>query len=240
VSEDLNMCSACDPQYLGRRSVMLGATTLLATVPLTTTVWAQATAAPATPDAALQAMTEGNARYVANQPRERDFSAGRASRAQGQAPFAAILGCADSRVTPELAFDQGPGDLFVVRVAGNFVTLEGLGSLEFGAAVLGTKLIMVLGHTSCGAVNATVIALQQGNTLPGHIADLVRAMKPGIEPALAQAGDDLTQRALVANIRHNVQALQTATPILSDLIARNALRVVGGLYDLATGRVTLV
>ncbi len=84
----------------------------------------------------------------------------RAALAQGQAPFAAVLGCADSRVAPELAFDQAPGDLFVVRVAGNFVTPDGLGSLEFGAAVLGTKLILVLGHTSCGAVNATVEALQ--------------------------------------------------------------------------------
>src|ERR1700674_2019193 len=134
---------------------------------------------------------------LANQPRECDFSAGRASRAQGQAPFAAVLGCADSRVAPELAFDQNPGGLFVVRVAGNFVTTDGLGSLEFGAAVLGTKLIMVLGHSSCGAVDATVVALQKGNDLPGHIADLVRAMKPGIEPALKQPGDDLRQRAIV-------------------------------------------
>jgi carbonic anhydrase len=98
-----------------------------------------------TPEAALSLLIEGNARYVANAPRERDFSAGRASRAPRQAPFAAILGCADSRVAPELAFDQGPGDLFVVRVAGNFVTDDGLASLEHGAAVLGIKLILVLG-----------------------------------------------------------------------------------------------
>ena len=110
----------------------------------------------------------------------------------------------------ELAFDQGPGDLFVVRVAGNFVTPDGLGSLEYGAAVLGTKLIMVLGHGSCGAVNATVKALQQGNTLPGHIADLARAMKPAISPVLAQPGDDLAQRAVIANVRANVQRLQEA------------------------------
>jgi len=124
---------------------------------------------------------EGNARYVSGQLTERDFSAGRVARTQGQKPFAAILGCADSRVAPELAFDQGPGELFVVRVAGNFVTPDGLGSLEYGAAVLGTKVIMVLGHTSCGAIGATIGALQNGNTLPGHIAGLVTAMKPGIE-----------------------------------------------------------
>src|SRR5829696_1897569 len=189
---------------------------------------------------ALRLLIEGNARYVANEPRERDFSAGRASRALGQAPFAAILGCADSRVAPELAFDQPPGDLFVVRVAGNFVTTAGLGSLEYGAAVLGTKVIMVLGHTSCGAVNATVEALQKGNTLPGHIADLVRAMKPGIEPVLKQPGADLNQRAVIANVRSNVRHLAEAQPILAEMVATKKLKVVGGVYDIATGKVTLV
>jgi carbonic anhydrase len=171
---------------------------------------------------------------------ERDFSAGRAARAQGQAPFAAVLGCADSRVAPELAFDQPPGELFVVRVAGNFMTPDGLGGLEFGAAALGTKVIMVLGHTSCGAVNATVAALQKGNDLPGHIGDLVRAMKPGIEPVLKQPGDDLYQRAVVANVRSNVQRLQEAKPIPADMVAAGKLRVVGAVYDLPTGKVALV
>ena len=171
---------------------------------------------------------------------ERDFSAGRAARAQGQAPFTAVLGCADSRVAPDLAFDQPPGELFVVRVAGNFMTPDGLGGLEFGAAVLGTKVIMVLGHTSCGAVNATVAALQKGNDLPGHIGDLVRTMKPGIEPVLKQPGDDLYQRAVVANVRSNVQRLQEAKPILADMVAAGKLRVVGAVYDLPTGKVALV
>jgi carbonic anhydrase len=128
----------------------------------------------------------------------------------------------------------------VVRVAGNFVTTAGLGSLEFGAAVLGTKVIMVLGHTSCGAVNATVDALQKGNTLPGHIADLVRAMKPGIEPALKQPGEDLYQRAVIANVRSNVRHLTEAQPILAEMVATKKLKVVGGVYDIATGKVTLV
>jgi len=201
---------------------------------------AQPATAADTPEAALNLLLEGNARYVANQPHERDFSVGRAARAQGQAPFAAILGCADSRVAPELAFDRGPGDLFVVRVAGNFVTPDGLASLEYGAAVLGTKVIMVLGHSSCGAVNATVGALQKGNTLPGHIADLVRAMKPGIEPVLKQPGDDLPQRAVIANVRANVERLGAAKPILADMVAAGKVRVVGGVYDLASGKVTLV
>jgi carbonic anhydrase len=219
---------------------MLASAGVLIAAPLNGGAQAQPSRAANTPDAALNLLVEGNARYVANQPRERDFSAGRASRTLGQAPFAAILGCADSRIAPELAFDQNPGDLFVVRVAGNFVTPDGLGSLEFGAAVLGTKLIMVLGHSSCGAVNATVAALQKTNELPGHIADLVRAMKTGIAPVLNQSGDDLEQRAVIANVRHNVEQLKQAKPILAEMVAKNEVRVVGGVYDLATGKVILV
>jgi len=210
------MCNDCLDAGLSRRKILLSAAGLLAAAPLAGMAQAQPVAAADTPDAALNLLIEGNARYVANQTRESDFSAARASRTQGQAPFAAILGCADSRVAPELAFDQGPGDLFVVRVAGNFVTPEGLASLEFGAAVLPTKLIMVLGHNSCGAVNATVTALQKGDTLPVHIADLVRAMKPGIEPVLKQSGNDLQQRAVIANMRYNAQRLQHAKPILAE------------------------
>jgi len=213
---------------------------LLAAAQFGGTAQAQPARAAATPDEALKLLVEGNARYVANQPQQRDFSAGRASRVLGQAPFAAILGCADARVAPELAFDQSPGDLFVVRVAGNFVTPDGLGSLEFGAAVLGTKVIMVLGHNSCGAVNATVEALQKGNALPGHIAGLVTAMKPGVEPALKKPGSDLAQRAVIANVQYNVERLKTATPILAGMVTKGELRVVGGVYDLATGKVNLV
>jgi carbonic anhydrase len=234
------MCDVCLDTGLSRRALMLAGAGMLTAAPLNSMAQAQPAAAANTPDAALNLLVEGNARYVANQPRERDFSAGRASRTLGQAPFAAILGCADSRIAPELAFDQSPGDLFVVRVAGNFVTRDGLGSLEFGAAVLGTKLIMVLGHSSCGAVNATVAALQKDNTLPGHIADLVRAMKPGIAPVLNQSGGDLEQRAVIANVRYNVEQLKQAQPILAGMVAKNEVRVVGGVYDLATGKVTPV
>ena len=234
------MCNLCPDAGLSRRLFFRAGAAALAATPLIGTAQAQPARAVETPDAALTLLLEGNARYVANQLRERDFSAGRAARVQGQAPFAAILGCADSRVAPELAFDQPPGELFVVRVAGNFVTPDGLGSLEYGAAVLGTKVIMVLGHTSCGAVNATITALQKGNTLPGHIADLVRAMKPAIEPALKETGGDLAQRAVIANVRHNVQRLQDDKPILADMVAGGKLRVVGGVYDLPTGKITLV
>ena len=104
----------------------------------------------------------------------------------------------------------------------------------------GMELIMVLGHSSCGAINATEAALQKGNKLPGYIADLVRAMKPGIEGEMKQAGPDLEQRAVVANVRHNVKRLEQATPILAEMVAKKKLRVVGGVYDLPTGKVALV
>ena len=120
------------------------------------------------------------------------------------------------------------------------MTPDGLGSLEYGAAVLGTKVIMVLGHTNCGAVNATVEALQKGNNLPGHIADLVRAMKPGIEPVLKQPGPDLNQRAVVANVQANVKNLMESKPILSDMVSAGKLKVVGAYYDLPTGKVVMV
>ena len=234
------MCNVC----LSRRRLFSGMGGLAAMTAIggmmPGTAGAQPARSAATPDAALARLMEGNARYASGKMAEHDFSAGRAARAQGQAPFAAILGCADSRVAPELTFDQAPGELFVVRVAGNFVTPDGLGSLEYGAAVLGTKVIMVLGHTSCGAVNATVDALQKGNTLPGHIADLVRAMKPGIEPVLKTAGPDHRQRAMIANVQAKVRRLQTEKPILGDMVAAGKLKVVGAYYDLPTGKVTMV
>ncbi len=235
------MCNVCDSLGLTRRGLFsAGMGAALAVTASAAGVRAQPARSAETPDAAFARLMEGNARYVSGQLNERDFSAGRAARTQGQAPFAAILGCADARVAPELAFDQPPGELFVVRVAGNFVTPDGLGSLEYGAAVLGTKVIMVLGHNNCGAVNATITALQQGNTLPGHIADLVRAMKPAIEPVLKTPGPDLAQRAVVANVQANVRRLQTEKPILADMVAAGKLRVVGAYYDLATGKVVPV
>src|SRR5512138_2942243 len=117
--------------------------------------------------AALQRLIDGNARYAANDPNERDFSSGRAARAAAQYPIAAILSCADSRVAPELVFDQGPGDLFVVRVAGNVVNTDLLASLEYGVEFLGIPLIMVLGHSGCGAVDAAIEVLKKDAKLPG-------------------------------------------------------------------------
>lgn len=234
------VCSCFSCGSLSRRNLFWAGMGAVAATASVSAARAQPARSADTPDAAFARLMEGNARYVAGNLNERDFSSGRAARAKGQAPFAAILGCADSRVAPELVFDEGSGELFVVRVAGNFVTPDGLGSLEFGVAVLGAKVIMVLGHTSCGAVNGTVEALQKGNSLPGHIADVVNGMKPGIEPIVKAGGTDLEQRSVVANVQANVRRLQAEKPILADRVAAGKLKVVGAYYDLSTGKVVLV
>ncbi|WP_127091481.1 carbonic anhydrase [Aquabacter cavernae] len=192
------------------------------------------------PDAALKRLMEGNARYVANTPNQKDMSAGRAARASAQFPFAAILSCADSRVAPELAFDEGPGELFVVRLAGNFVNTDGLASLEFGAKILGTPLIMVLGHSNCGAVDAAINVLKDNAKLPGHLPDLVKSIKPAVEKAKAQKPANLLDASIAANVVLNVQRLKTARPILSKMVADGKVQVVGAVYDLSTGKVNLL
>lgn len=193
-----------------------------------------------TGDEALKRLIAGNARYAANKPRQRDFSAGRAARARSQHPFASIVSCADSRVAPELAFDQGAGDLFVVRVAGNFVNEDGLASLEFGAAVLQSPLILVLGHTRCGAISSTIDVVKNGTQLPGHLPALVNAIRPAVMEAQKAGPADLLAAATEANVRLNVERLKTAGPILAQRVAEKKLTIVGGVYELATGKVKLV
>ncbi|MBK1839052.1 carbonic anhydrase [Azospirillum sp. YIM B02556] len=197
-------------------------------------------AAPLTPDEALRRLTAGNARYAANTSRNRDHSAGRAARAQSQHPFAGIVSCADSRVAPEILFDQGPGELFIVRVAGNFVNDDGLASLEYGVKVLNIPLILVLGHTGCGAIGATIKTIRDGTQLPGHLPVLIDALKPGVEAAMARKPADLMAEATAENVRHNVRRLAEAEPILSPLAADGRMKVVGGVYDIATGKVALL
>ncbi|WP_144141956.1 carbonic anhydrase [Paraburkholderia sp. BCC1884] len=192
------------------------------------------------PQQALERLMQGNARYAANAPSNKDFSAGRAARVDAQYPFAAIVGCADSRVAPELAFDQGPGDLFVVRVAGNFVNEDMLASLEYGVEFLGVPLIMVLGHTHCGAVTATVKVIQDGAQLPGHLPELVRSLKPAVQMAKLNPGADLVEQATIENVKMNTHRLLVSKPLIGQYVKRGKVNVVGGLYDLATGKVTLV
>jgi len=191
------------------------------------------------PDAALERLLHGNARYVEGVAKRHDFKAEREALAGGQNPYAAILSCADSRIAPEYAFDAARGDLFVVRVAGNFANADMIASLEYGVAVLGVPLIMVLGHGSCGAVDATVKSVQDGTTLAGHLPSLVSAIAPAVKAAVGRPGN-LLDNAIRENVLLNVQTLMNAAPILNKAVEDKKLRVVGGIYNLATGKVDVV
>ena len=187
------------------------------------------------PNEALQILVAGNNRFVNNKRTNPHQTQARLTEvAQGQAPFAAILGCADSRVPTEIVFDQGLGDLFVCRVAGNVASAQEIGSLEFGTVVLGARVIMVLGHESCGAVQAAI----DGGELPGQIGDVVKKIDIGAVPTQSDAPNSL-EIATKANVAYQVEILKKS-PLLSDLIAQEKLIIVGGYYQLSTGQVSLV
>ena len=188
-----------------------------------------------TPEQALKELMDGNKRFVNGKRQSPHQTFARIQEvAKGQKPFASILSCADSRVPSEIVFDQGFGDLFVCRVAGNVVTPEEMGSLEFGSLVLGTKVIMVMGHKRCGAVDATI----KGAQVPGQIASLLDAIKPAIRRAENQPGDRL-ENTCKANVLVQVEKLKSSS-VISDLIKAEKLVVMGGYYDLDTGEVSLV
>lgn len=248
------MCEICvknavlnsTPASPSRRAAlgMMGAISLLGMSSIARAVHAKAPPKPSnvlSPDQAIKRLMQGNERYSSGKSMERSFGPTRAVLAGGQNPYASILSCADSRVSPELCFDEGRGDLFVTRVAGNYVTNDILASLEYGVAVLGSPLIMVLGHTSCGAVSATVSALEDKTEFSGHIQTIVSALMPSVRAAAAQPHKGtLLQAATIENIKHNVQSLQEATPILSKAVQAGKVKVIGGLYHLETGTVELV
>jgi carbonic anhydrase len=191
-------------------------------------------------DKALKRLMKGNARYVAKKASCRDFSVGRAARTKSQYPIAAVLSCSDSRVAPEFAFDQGPGDIFVVRVAGNFVHDDGLASLEYAVKYLGVPLIVVLGHSNCGAVSAAIKVVEDGAELPGHLPELVQSIKPAIEAAKAKSPKDLLETAIIENVALNVKLLETAPPLLASFAQSGQVKVVGGVYNLANGKIGLL
>lgn len=188
---------------------------------------------------ALNRLMIGNSRYVSGTMRRHDFATQRAALAKGQNPFAGILSCADSRVGPEYAFDTGLGDLFVCRVAGNFAKDDTIASFEYAVSVLSTPLIFVLGHESCGAVDATIKQRKDGTSFPGHIPSLTEALTPAVNSASEQPGDLLTN-AIKENVLLTVQKLQTSEPILSEAVSQKKLKIVGGIYHLHTGKVDLV
>lgn len=239
------MCLHCSySRHLSRRNLLIGGVAALSAAAAPRSVLAQATSTPApnsiSPDEALRRLMDGNTRYAAGNLVNKDFSAGRVARSGAQYPIAAILSCADSRVSPELAFDQGPGEVFVVRLAGNFVNDDGLASLEYGTRFLGVPLVMVLGHSNCGAVAATIKVLQEGTALPGHLPELVNSIKPAVEAARTKSTGDLLGEATAENVRLNVRRLAMADPILSDMVQQGKVKVVGGVYDIATGKVNLL
>ncbi len=188
-----------------------------------------------TPDTALKQLMDGNKRFVDKKRQSPNQDLPRLLEvAIAQKPFAAILGCADSRFPSEIIFDQGLGDLFVCRVAGNVATPEEIGSLEFGTLVLGAKVLVVVGHKRCGAVDATI----KGAQVPGQIGSLLDAIRPAVESSKDQAGDRL-ENASKANVVLQANRLK-ASPVISKLIAENKLKVVGGYYDLDTGTVSIL
>lgn len=194
---------------------------------------------------ALDRLREGNERFVSDH-RHADGHAAPSRRRElvnGQEPMAVILGCSDSRVPAEIVFDQGLGDLFVIRVAGNIVAPSLVGSIEFAVDRFGTRLVVVLGHSGCGAVGATVDALKQpaADGSP-NLRSIVKRIRPAVEPLLeADPGQDretLMRHAVRANIRASTRQLRSASAILEDLVERDSLLVVGAEYSLDSGRVS--
>ena len=244
------MCDRCienatKPIPLGRRRVLKIGAAAAATFALGGRALAKESKAPPkpqnviSPDAALERLIQGNTRYIDGVSRRHDFKHEREALSGGQNPFAAVLSCADSRIAPEYCFDTARGDVFVCRVAGNFADDDIVASLEYAVAVLKTPLIMVLGHDACGAVDATIKSIKDGTTLPGHLPALVSAIRPAVE-AVKGDGGDMLANAIRSNVRLNVDKLKNAAPILNAAVNDRTLRVVGGIYRLASGKVDLV
>ncbi len=188
------------------------------------------------PDKALARLMQGNQRYVAHKEKHPDSSiARRKELVAGQHPFAVILGCSDSRVPPEMVFDQGLGGLFVIRDAGNVVDDEVLGSIEYAVEHVGTHLVVVLGHEKCGAVSAAVA----GGEAPGHISAVVRSIQPAVDEARNEPGDKV-HNCVVANARRVAKQIRESEPILKEAVEKGKLKVVAADYDVATGKVTIL
>jgi carbonic anhydrase len=192
---------------------------------------------------ALQRLRNGNNRFVHNELEHDDIADAqeRSKLVAGQDPFAIILGCSDSRVPVELIFDQGLGDLFVIRVAGNIVAPSGIGSVEFAATEFGVQLVVVMGHSNCGAVGATIDALNEpDSTHSKNIAAIVNRVRPAVEPLLGNATDDraaLVSRAVTNNVLQSVAQLESGSPLIKSLVKEGRLAVVGACYSLESGQV---
>lgn len=196
-------------------------------------LWLQQLAAQSEADLALERLKAGNKRFYEGQSIHPNQSLDRLQEvSKGQKPYAVIIGCSDSRVPNEIIFDQGVGDLFIIRTAGQVSTYASWGSIEFGNAVLGAKLIVVLGHTECGAVSAAC----KLPDVPGHIVTLINAIKPATV-ASAHLPGDRVENAVKTNVAMQVAQLQTLEPVLSKAVATGDTRIVGAVYHLNTGKV---
>src|SRR3972149_2990070 len=231
-------------KFLRREFLHLSGVTTLGTLIVADglTPISQATPTQETPitnaDQALQRLKEGNQRYVSMKPIHPNLSIERRTEvAKGQKPFAIIFECVDSRVPPELVFDRGLGDLFVIRTAGQALDNAGLGSIEFGVEELNIPLVMVLGHEKCGAVAATIEVLEKKAQAHGQIRTLVELIKPAVEEVKGQSGN-LLDNAIRANIALGVNKLKTS-PILSEHLEKDKIKIVGAYYNLDTGVVDI-
>ncbi|NCF40904.1 MAG: carbonic anhydrase [Planctomycetia bacterium] len=194
---------------------------------------------PKTPDQALAKLMSGNQRFVEMKAKAGDKKIDRDELAAGQAPFAAVIRCADSRVAPEICFDQPLGSLFVCAVAGNIPTSEGIASLEFGVAVLGTKLIVVMGHSGCGAVDAAIKHRDDTSVLPGSLPGLINQIVSPCALSVDPKDPEALAKATRCNANLGVTELLKESPVIREAVQNGKLRVVAGVQDLATGRFTL-
>ena len=196
-----------------------------------------------TPDKALKLLQEGNQRFIAKNTFNRDLNLQVEQTSTGQYPFATVLSCIDSRVPAELVFDQGIGDIFSVRIAGNFVNQDILGSMEFACKLAGTKLILVLGHTACGAVKGACDHAELGN-LTGMLENIAPAVQAITEPSDAadrtSANSDFVNAVGAKNVELTIERIREESPVLAEMETNGEIQIVGGMYDLASGKVNLL
>ena len=194
------------------------------------------------PDEALTILLEGNRRFVRGEP-PGDIPSRRehlAQLAMAQRPFCVLVGCSDSRVSPELLFGRGLGELFIVRNAGNVVDLAAMGSIEYGVAVLGAPLVLVLGHERCGAVQAAVDVVEHDASFPGSIGQMIEPIIPAVLHARRKGADDLLDRSVRANVLRVVERLRTTEQMLMEPLRDGTLKIVGARYDLDDGSVEVI
>ena len=192
------------------------------------------------PEDALKVLINGNNEYLDESIPPVDYSAVRAAAMGEQRPIAAVLGCGDARVAAELIFSRNPGDLFMVRLAGNFVSDYGLASIEYAVELLQTPLVMVLGHTGCGAVTAALRVVKNKETLPGRLFVLMDALEPSVLRALHSHPEDPLNAAIEENVRRQVNRLRTISPVINNALQKGTVKVVGAIYDMSTGKVNII